>query len=75
MFDFTLVMLISLGLGLLAGGVMHRADFCMTATFRDLFLFRSTTLPAALLVLVTVSAVLFEGLHLAGALVQFPLPA
>ncbi|OGR33673.1 MAG: hypothetical protein A2005_01070 [Desulfuromonadales bacterium GWC2_61_20] len=28
-----------------------------------------------MLVLVTVSAVLFEGLHLAGALVQFPLPA
>lgn len=75
MSDFTLIMLISLVLGLLAGGIMHRADFCMTATFRDLFLFRATTLPAALLILVTVSAILFEGLRLAGALVRFPFPA
>lgn len=71
---FAEVMLISLVLGLLAGMFMHRADFCMAAAFRDLFLFRSTTLLAALLILVAVSAVLFELLHRAGALVRFPFP-
>lgn len=74
MFDFTAIMLVSLLLGLGAGALMHRSDFCMTSAFRDLFLFRATTLPAALLILITVSAVLFEGLRLAGVFVLFPFP-
>lgn len=55
-----MTMILGLFLGLLAGVIMQRSDFCMTAAFRDLFLFRSTTLLAALLLLITVSAVLFE---------------
>lgn len=56
-------MIFGLLLGLIAGAIMQRSDFCMTAAFRDLFLFRSTTMLAALLILVTVSAVLFELIH------------
>jgi len=72
-------MFLGLLLGLLAGAIMQRSDFCMTAAFRDLFLFRSTNLLAALLVLVTVSAVLFEFVRtLAGtesyALSEFGVP-
>lgn len=55
-----MTMILGFFLGLLAGAIMQRSDFCMTAAFRDLFLFRSTTLLAALLLLITVSAVLFE---------------
>jgi hypothetical protein len=53
-------MTLGLLLGMIAGAIMQRSDFCMTAAFRDFFLFRSTTLLAALLILITVSAVLFE---------------
>ena len=62
-------------LGLLAGAIMQRSDFCMTATFRDLFLFRSTTMLAALLILVTVSAVLFELVRVLSGTESFALPA
>lgn len=55
-----LTMFFGLSLGLVAGAIMQRGDFCMTAAFRDFFLFRNTTMLAALLILVTVSAVLFE---------------
>lgn len=66
--------LLGLLLGLIAGAIMQRSDFCMTAVFRDFFLFRSTTMLAALLILVTSSAVLFELLRLFGA-DSFALPA
>lgn len=70
-----LTMIFGLLLGLLAGAIMQRSDFCMTAAFRDFFLFRSTTMLAALLILVTVSAVGFEVVrHLTGAK-SFALPA
>lgn len=68
-------MLLGLLLGLMAGAIMQRSDFCMTAAFRDLFLFRSTTLLAALLVLVTVSAVLFELVRTLTGTEPFALPA
>lgn len=68
-------MLISLFLGLVAGAIMQRSDFCMAAAFRDLFLFRSTTMLAALLILVTISALLFESLRLLGGAEQFFSPA
>lgn len=59
-------MIMALLLGLVAGAIMQRSDFCMTAAFRDLFLFRSITMLAALLILVTVSALLLELLRLFG---------
>ena len=55
-----MTMIVGFLLGLLAGAIMQRSNFCMTAAFRDFFLFRSTTMLAALLILVTVSAVFFE---------------
>jgi len=55
-----MAMIVGFLLGLLAGAIMQRSNFCMTAAFRDFFLFRSTTMLAALLMLVTVSAVFFE---------------
>lgn len=72
--DFLLIMFISLFLGLAAGAIMFRADFCMTSAFRDLFLFRSTALLAALLVLITVSSLLFEVVRQFGAGVRYPFP-
>jgi uncharacterized membrane protein YedE/YeeE len=68
-------MLLGLLLGLIAGAIMHRSDFCMTAAFRDFFLFRSTTLLAALLILVTASAVLFELVRTLTGAEQFIAPA
>lgn len=47
-------------IGTCAGFLMHRSDFCMAGAFRDLFLFRSTTMFRALVVLVVASALLFE---------------
>lgn len=60
-------------LGLAAGFVMHRSDYCVAGMFRDLFLFRSTLLPRTLVLLVGLSLVLFELVRLSG-LVAFPFP-
>lgn len=68
-------MIFGLLLGIIAGVIMQRSDFCMTAAFRDFFLFRSTTMLAALLILVTVSAVLFELVRLLTGAQPFALPA
>ncbi len=38
---FVLIIAVSLVLGLAGGFVMHRSDFCVTAMFRDFFLFRA----------------------------------
>lgn len=70
-----LTMFFGLLLGLAAGAIMQRGDFCMTAAFRDFFLFRNTTMLAALLILVTVSAVLFELVRLLTGTESFVLPA
>jgi uncharacterized membrane protein YedE/YeeE len=65
---------ISLLLGLVAGFVMHRSDFCIAGMFRDLFLFRRTVMIKSLILLVVSSMVLFEVARLGGVLVvPFPL--
>ena len=69
-----LTMILGLFLGLLAGAIMQRSEFCMAAAFRDFFLFRSTTLLAALLILVTVSAGLFELVRFLTGSAQFIAP-
>jgi hypothetical protein len=74
MFPVLTTMLLGLFLGLLAGAIMQRSDFCMTATFRDFFLFRSTTLLASLLILVTLSAILFELVRTLAGTESFALP-
>jgi uncharacterized membrane protein YedE/YeeE len=70
----TLIVAVSLMVGLGAGFVMHRSDFCVTAAFRDLFLFRDAFLLRQMLLLVVVSMALFESGRLAGLIEQQPFP-
>lgn len=64
----TLIILISLLLGLASGAIMHRSDFCIAGMFRDLFLFRYSPQLPSLILLIAVSMLLFEGAQLAGLL-------
>jgi len=65
---------LSLFLGLAAGFIMHRSDFCMAGMFRDLFLFQRTVMIKSFVLLVVASMLLFEAARLAGLLtVPFPL--
>ena len=66
--------LTSLLVGLVAGFVMHRSDFCLAGAFRDLFLFGDGRRLRALVLLVTVSAVAFELLRSLGGLPYYPFP-
>lgn len=68
------VMAMLLMIGLVAGYLMHRSDFCMAGAFRDIFLFSSLNLIRPLILLVTLSAVLFEICHLLGVLPYYPFP-
>lgn len=69
-----LIIASSLVIGLLAGFVMHRADFCVTASFRDMFLFRDFFLMRQMLLLIVVSMALFEFGRLAGVITAYPFP-
>lgn len=69
-----IVMLINLLLGVMAGIIMHRSDFCITGMFRDFFLFRHTHRLKALLLLIIASMVLFELARQAGLLPIYPFP-
>ncbi len=65
---------VSLLLGLAAGFVMHRSDFCIAGMFRDLFLFRRTVMIRSFVLLVTVTMVLFEVARVSGLLSVHPFP-
>jgi uncharacterized protein len=65
---------VSLALGLAAGFVMHRSDFCMAGMFRDLFLFRRTAMIKSFVLLVLTSMLLFEAARQAGLLSAYPFP-
>jgi len=72
----TLQLIMILGgflLGLMAGFLMHRSDYCIAGMFRDLFLFRSTRLLKSLLLFLAISLPLFELIRMSG-LVAFPFP-
>ena len=60
--------------GLVAGFLMHRSDYCLAGMFRDLFLFRSTLMLRTLFLLIITSMVLFEGARLCGLLPFYPYP-
>jgi len=64
----------SLLIGLLAGFFMHRSDFCLAGAFRDLFLFRSARMIRVLVLLILVTAVLFEVSRFWGWLPHYPFP-
>jgi uncharacterized membrane protein YedE/YeeE len=71
---FVIIAAISLLLGLAAGYVMHRSDFCLAGMFRDLFLFKRTVMIKSLILLVVSSMVFFEAARQGGLLtVPFPL--
>jgi len=65
---------VNLALGLAAGAIMYRSDFCVAGMFRDLFLFRKTVMLRPLLLLIVVSMVLFEVLRRTGILPLYPFP-
>ena len=65
---------INLVLGLAAGAIMHRSDYCVAGMFRDLFLFRHTHMLKTLLLLVVTSMVLFEIVRRLGLLSSHPFP-
>lgn len=65
---------VSLVLGLVAGFVMHRSDFCIAGMFRDLFLLRRTIMIRSFVLLVIVTMVLFEAARLFGLLSAYPFP-
>jgi len=71
---YLLIIVSSLVIGLVAGVVMHRADFCVTAAFRDLFLFRDFFLMRQMILLVVVSMALFELGRLGGIITIHPFP-
>lgn len=61
-------------LGLAAGYVMHRADFCMAGMFRDYFLFGSGRMLRFLFILVIASMFMFEAARRTGLLAPYPFP-
>lgn len=61
-------------LGLVAGLVMHRADFCIAGMFRDLFLFRTPGKLRALVLYLATAMTLFEICRIAGLLPIYPFP-
>ena len=73
-FQTLLIVLTGLSLGVLAGFVMHRSDYCVAGMFRDFFLFGNPFMLRTLLLLVIVSAALFELARLAGLLPLHPFP-
>jgi uncharacterized membrane protein YedE/YeeE len=71
---YLLVAVASLALGLAAGAVMHRSDYCLAGMLRDLFLFKRAGKLRSLVLLIVVTMLLFEGARLLGLLPNFPFP-
>ncbi len=69
-----IVMLVNLILGLLAGFIMHRSDFCIAGMFRNFFFFRNTYMLKVLLLLIVTSMLLFELARRTGLLAIYPFP-
>lgn len=71
------VLLVMSGLliiGLAAGFLMHRSDFCLAGAFRDVFMFRSYKRIRPLVLMVSLSAFLFEFFRALGILPIYPFP-
>lgn len=73
-FEYAYILMFSLLLGLAAGFVMHRSDFCIAGMFRDLFLFGTVFKLRTLLLLVASSMSLFEMARQFGVLSIYPFP-
>lgn len=68
------ILLFSLLMGVAAGFVMHRSDFCIAGMFRDRFLFGAVFKLRSLLLLVISSMVLFELARQLGWISMYPFP-
>lgn len=68
------IICVNLFLGLAAGFIMHRSDFCVAGMFRDFFLFRRKVMLRSLLLLVVCSMILFDLLRRLGLLPLYPFP-
>jgi len=75
--EFTYLLLITNGLvlGLCAGFIMHRSDFCLAGMFRDLFTFRQVAMLRFLFLLISFSILLFEAARLCGIFKAYPFPS
>lgn len=71
---YPLIIVSGLVLGMAAGVVMHRSDFCTVAMFRNYFLFGETSMLRALLLLIVTIMSLFEVARLLGLLPLYPFP-
>ncbi|MBT0664388.1 YeeE/YedE family protein [Geobacter pelophilus] len=69
-----IILLIGLLLGAGSGFIMHRADFCVSGMFRDIFLLKSFFKLRMLMLLVVTSMLLFEAARQAGLLPLYPFP-
>jgi hypothetical protein len=65
---------INLSLGIVAGFIMHRSDYCVAGMFRDLFLFRRPERLYSLLLLIVCSMILFDAARQLGLLPIYPFP-
>ena len=72
--NILLLISVNLILGIAAGVIMHRSDFCVAGMFRDLFLFRQTFMLKMLLILVVSAMLLFEVSRQFGLLPYYPFP-
>jgi len=71
---YLLIIITGAVLGLIAGFVMHRSDFCVTAMFRDYFMFGDAGLLRSLVLLMACSMALFELGRLTGLIQLYPFP-
>lgn len=65
---------INLSLGIVAGFIMHRSDFCVAGMFRDLFIFKRSMMLRSLLLLIVCSTILFDAARQLGLLPLYPFP-
>lgn len=71
---YAVIIPLSLLLGVVAGFIMHRSDYCLAGMFRDFFLFRQTFMLRQFGLLAVTSMVLFEGARHMGLLPLYPFP-
>jgi uncharacterized membrane protein YedE/YeeE len=71
---YLIIIVCSLSIGLAAGFVMHRSDFCVTGCFRDVFLFGDFFMLRQMLLLIVASMLLFEFGRQVGIISISPFP-
>lgn len=69
-----LMYLFGLLVGLIAGFVMHRSDYCLAGMFRNAILFRNTFMLRILFLQIIFTTILFEIVRLLGFLPLYPFP-